>query len=488
MVVGASAQNSRAELETSETIFVVLTAINSCGYDQDLAASDAVRAQVRKQFADALEASSAASLAQDRFCTFYRDKVGPGPSRTLSQYLSLALNLEPPPSLAPSIKEADMPPDASEVLGAVPLLQRLYAESEMHTIWLKHYAESEAQIARMQGPLTKLLDSTDAYLRLPLSGYLGRRFVIYLAPMGAPSQVNARNYGSDYFVVMTPAHDSFRAAEVRHTYLHFLLDPMMQRRASTIKRLQPLLEQVQTAPIEESFKEDAGLLTTESLIRAIEARIIEQGDRHIESERQRLASVDESMHEGFVLTKYFYGQLVQFEKGPTGLRDAFPDMLAGIDVAKEVSRAKSMEFTAGTSADVLRNRAAVHVPNTLDLAEERLAQNDPEGAHRLAQQALDENTRDEPRALFIMARAATLNRDVDEAQMIFERTIKVAKDPRILAWSHIYLGRILDLKCSRAAAIEQYNLALKSGDAAVDTKAAVDKGLEQGAPRCTEKE
>ena len=41
---------------------------------------------------------------------------------------------------------------------------------------------------------------------------------------------------------------------------------------ATMKRLEPLLESVKTAPMDESFKSDTSLLVTECLIRAIEAR------------------------------------------------------------------------------------------------------------------------------------------------------------------------------------------------------------------------
>ena len=38
-VKSGSAQNTPVSLETSETLFTVLTAINTCGYDQELGAS-----------------------------------------------------------------------------------------------------------------------------------------------------------------------------------------------------------------------------------------------------------------------------------------------------------------------------------------------------------------------------------------------------------------------------------------------------------------
>ena len=91
--------------------------------------------------------------------------------------------------------------------------------------------------------------------------------------MGAPGQTNARNYGSDYYVVISPGPgSSLKMEQIRHTYLHYLLDPLAMKYPTAMKRLEPLLDTVKTAPMDESFKSDASLLVTECFIRAIEAR------------------------------------------------------------------------------------------------------------------------------------------------------------------------------------------------------------------------
>jgi len=47
-------------LETSETLFAVLTSINTCGYDQELDSSDPLRSQVRSEVAKAVENTAGA--------------------------------------------------------------------------------------------------------------------------------------------------------------------------------------------------------------------------------------------------------------------------------------------------------------------------------------------------------------------------------------------------------------------------------------------
>ena len=115
----------------------------------------------------------------------------------------------------------------------------------------------------------------------------------------------------------------------------------------------------------------------------------------------------------------------------------------------------------------------------LDLAEMKLMQGDVAGASTLAHQELDRHTGDTARADFLLARCAVMQRNVDEARHYFEETIRLGKDPRLLAWSHIYLGRMDDLEHSRDDAVAQYQQALLNRDGQLDTKEAAERGLKE---------
>ena len=147
---------------------------------------------------------------------------------------------------------------------------------------------------RYHKPLAKILFDTEIYLKVPSATRLGREFTVYVDPMGAPGQVNARNYGPNYYVVISPGvGSSLKMDQIRHTYLHYLLDPMAMKYPTAMKRLEPLLPMVKTAPMDESFKSDVSLLVTECFIRAIEVRttMSKAGDaereRAIENSRSR---------------------------------------------------------------------------------------------------------------------------------------------------------------------------------------------------------
>ena len=276
--VGASAQNAqtKAQLEVSETLFTITAALNSCGYDAGLDASLPLRRMVRSEIEKTLLRSPEAAAAQRALCQFQREHTPAEPGRDTAQYVSLALDLGPPPEFKPTLPEADLPPDASQVLGVVSLLQTFYQAAGIHALWQKHEPEYDALIRRFHEPVAGVIIQTDLYLQLPFNSAPGRRFVIYLEPMLAPSQVNSRNYADSYFLVVSPARETsgepLRLYEIRHTYLHYVLDPLALSHGRSLKRLDPILETVVTAPLADSYKQDVSLLTTECLIRAIEVR------------------------------------------------------------------------------------------------------------------------------------------------------------------------------------------------------------------------
>ncbi|MGZ5021634.1 MAG: hypothetical protein ACXWFY_03805, partial [Chthoniobacterales bacterium] len=82
------------------------------------------------------------------------------------------------------------------------------------------------------------------------------------------------------------------------------------------------LEDLRTAPMGTSFKNDISLMVNECLIRAIEARTTIPKT----NEAARNAYVQRSVEEGFVLTRAFYEQLGDFEKDSTGLKNAYGNL------------------------------------------------------------------------------------------------------------------------------------------------------------------
>jgi len=476
----AADNNTPITLDTSETLFAVLTAMNACGYDVDLNTSDAQRLNIRAEVQRNMRNSDDAQVALTTMCDWYVAHRGKDPQHDLSQFVSLALYLQGPPHFLPRVKEDDMPPDAAPIAGFGALLEKFYDKANLHAIWEEHRANYAALVARYHVPMAKMVFDTDIYLKLQSGGYLGRTFTIYLDFMGDPNEANARNYGADYYVVVFPSPDPnssqpLKMEQIRHTYLHYLLDPMAEKHFTAIKRLEPLLQSVKRAPLEESFKTDISLLVTECWVRAIEIRTT--GTKQT-AEAMRMQAVDDAVKQGYILTKYFYSSLVGFEKDPAGLRTAYSDILNAIDLKQQEKAASEVQYVR-VAAPELVQLSRLEDRRMLVTAEKRLAAGDPKGAQELAQQALDKKIGDEGRALFILAQVAVANKNRDGAAENFQKAIQATKDPKVVAWSHVYLGRILDMKEDREGAMNEYRAALTAGGELPEVKAAAERGLQQ---------
>lgn len=496
------AGGSAVTLETSEPLFDLAAALNLCGYDADLAASDPLRASIRTEIQDAIRASAQAAAKRDTLCTSIQQHQLTDTGRNVAQYVSLALYLTP--ELTPIVGETELPPDSTQVLSVLPALRDFNEAVHLHAIWVAHHTDYEALVNRLHDPLTRMILNTNIYLRSPVSSYDGRRFLVLVEPMLAPNFVNARIYSSNYVVVVSPAAGpagSFHMDQIRHTYLHYEIEPMVYARAAAMSRLLPLLKPVQEAPIDFIYKSDIVALLTECLIKAAEARTMETGlvkptrpantreridfekfdaemnaySRQGEAVRRR--SVDLSMRQGWVLADYFYGQLVQMEHDNISLKDNIGAMVYGMDVDRQRRAAQQIAFLPEAVPDVVHR--VQPVPTGLQLAETKMMQGDAAAAEELAKKALDDPKGDHARAHYILARIDLLERQPDDAVTHFRAALDSSKEPRTLAWSHIYLGRLYDVQSNRKKAIAEYEAALTVRDSQPDTRAAADQGLKQ---------
>jgi tetratricopeptide (TPR) repeat protein len=472
--------NNPISLETSETLFAVLTAMNTCGYDAGLNVADAQRLNIRAEVEKNLRNSEDAQTAMTGMCDWYVAHKGRDAAHDLSQFVSLALYLQGPPQFLPKVKEDELPPDAVPLAEFGTELEKFYDKAGLHGIWEKHRASYAALVDRYHVPLSKMVFDTDIYLKMQSGGYLGRTFTVYLDFMGDTNQANARNYGTDYDVVVFPSPDPnstdpLKMPQIRHAYLHYLLDPLAEKHFGAVKRIEPLLQSVKRAPLEESFRNDISLLVTECLVRAIEIRTT--GTKQT-AEAMRLQAVDDAVKQGYVLTKYFYTSMLAFEKDPAGLRASYSDMLDNMDLRAQQKAASEIQY-APVSAPELVQLSRLEDRRMLSTAEKRLAAGDPKGAQELAQQALDKKIGDPGRALFILAEVAVANKNREGALENFQKAIQETKDLKVVGWSHVYIGRILDMKEDREAALVEYQAALTAGAELPEVKAAAERGLAQ---------
>jgi tetratricopeptide (TPR) repeat protein len=498
------AGGSAITLETSEPLFYLAVALNVCGYDADLANSAPVRREIRDDINAQVAASPEARASRDALCTYVREHTLDDAGLNLAQYISLALYLSPPPSLSPIVGETELPPDSTQVVNILPLLRTFADDVHLHAIWIEHRPEYEGLLKRVHDPLTRTILNTNVYLHLPVSSYDGRRFLVLLEPMLSPSTTNARIYSNDYIVVTSPAAEPLGAVhmdDIRHSYLHYEIEPLVYSRASAMERLQPLLKAVQDAPLDYTYKTEIVPLITECLIKAVEARTmdvgiskptkptavkqraeIEQYNADLsayerEAEATRRKAVDLAMRQGWVLTEYFYNQVGQMEKESVSLKEYMGEMVYGMDVERERHHAQQIAFLPSGSRDVLR-RAPQQLTG-LQLAEEKIFKGDLDGASDIANKVLADPKGDHAQAHYVLARVNLMQRQPGAAFADFQEVLDSSKDPRTLAWSHIYLGRLYDVKDDRKKAVAEYQAALTVRDAQPDTKAAAEKGIKE---------
>lgn len=485
-------------VETSESVFDVMAALNTCGYNEGLSLSDPVRQKVRNDIDQVLLQSEPAREVRDKLCAFIHTHTMSSTNLNVAAYISLALFLTPPPDLTTNVATSDLPPDAAPIVDLLPRLRDFSQAVNLHLIWVLNHPAYEAEVEDIHVPLARMLVQMDLYLKQPPATYGPRRFMVILEPLIAPGEVNARVYGGDYIVVASPVNGHMDLAPVKHTYLRFVLEPLIYARSTSIDQLTPILELVQPSPLPYEFKSDILALVTECMIRAIEARTMDTGippykiPAHID--RNQLAAVNNAenayehkvsevrrqtvhndMVQGFILTQYFYDQLYQFPESPRTLQEAVGEMVYGMNVDIEKRRVQDIVFASHT--DLNRVQAVPVQSAMLDKAEEKLVAGDYPGAAELAQQALYQHTSSPGRAEFILARADIMSGKMGPAEQAFAIATKLSHNPRTIAWSHIYLGRLDDVEDNRAAAIAEYQAAMQTRDGKPDTKEAAEAGL-----------
>ena len=498
-------------LEYNEPLFEIATALNVCGYDADLQHSSKVRADVRAELNEALAASEPARASRDALCQYIAQHQLSDAGLGTGQYVSLALYLSPPPELTPNVDETQLPPQAAAVVNVLPLLRTFADATQLHLVFVRHRPEYEALVQRVHDPMTQMLLNTNIYLHQPVSSYDGRRFLVLLEPMLSPALTNARIYGSDYIIVMSPDNrptgDPVKMDDIRHIYLHYVVEPLVYSRGSAMERIQPLLRGVSDAPIGYEYKSDVEALLTECLIKAIEAHLytIPGQPAPVKPKSKARAEIDQYeaakaiydretaaaqnvvvVHDeraGWVLTGYFYKTLASMEHQGDGLRDEIAPMIYGLDVDGERRRASEIVFVPDAGSDPLGRSVAAksRAPQGMDLAEADLMKGDIGAAADLADKALNDPAGDHGRAQYVLARINLMEGDPDKAIEGFRTTLKLSRDPRTVAWSHIYLGRLYDNMNppDREHAVGEYQAALAARDARPDTKLAAENGIKQ---------
>lgn len=456
-------------LEPNEQNFCVLAALNAAGYDTGVRGSGETRRIVREY----LEAQNAPVLPDLK--KFYAaHHVQNDPSRELGQYISLALLVGSPPAFKLTVKEDELPPDARDVAGFLPLLRSYYEQTKMLKIWSQVQKQYDAAVARYTDSVRQSFVLTEGYLRFPSGGYLGRTYAIYIDLMGEPEQVHARIYGLNYYLVITPSQEP-KLDEIRFQYLHFLLDPLAAKYAYEInQKAVYLASYARQAPmLGLDFKDDFGLLVTECLIRAAELRMNKTPAADVQKK------LDDMTAQGLILARYFYEALLTFEHQDAGMTAYYKPMIVAIDPKAEERRLFPVHFSTRPPAPVTKAAPALsEEEQLLDQGDNQFFQGKYLEAKTAYHTVLEKDDPKSERAIYGMAVVYANLRKPDLAEEYFQKALATAHDLRIITWAHIYLGRLDDLNGKRDEALAQYHAALLTAPAYPMALRAAQSGME----------
>ncbi len=474
-LVQAQPQTQEGQLDGSQTLFTVLAAINAAGYDANLDSN--ANSPVRKQVRDAIAGKHLASV--DALKKFVADHHQDDPEAEFSQYISFALSLQGPPDFQFWLPSQEIPPDVRKLDGLNELIADFYKEADIQDLWKQAQPALNNVIAAYHGGVTQALLEANAYLRNPTSGLRGSRFQVYVDLLGAPNQIQTRSYKSNYYVVVTPSPEP-QIDQVRHAYLHFLLDPLSLRYFEQWGRDKGLADYAQSAPaLDDAYKNDFMLLATECVIKAVESRLARG------AKKQEL--VNQALSQGFVITPALADGLATYEKQPESLRNYFPDLLGLIDLEHEDRRLQKVDFAK--EATVHKAKAAPLPPApVLSASAKSLAEAEGLYANRnlIGARAGYENVLQQPaenpvhaRAYYGLARIAALDHDPELAEKLFQKTLEMSPDDETKSWAHLYLGRLSDAAGEREQAEKHYHAALAVHEVPEQVRVAAEKGLAQ---------
>ena len=423
------------QLDSNANLFAVLAAINAAGYDEGIALPD--NSPVRRQVRDYLSRQNLSVLPELK--QFYKKHLQRNGVQDLSQYVSYALSVSGPPDFHWRTRDIEVPPDALALSGFTPLLIDFYTEANLAELWRQVQPAYQKEMVKYHTPLVNMTSAVDGYLRVNAGGYLGRHFEVFIDLLGAPEQVQTRNYGDDGFVVLTPS-ETPRIFDIRHAYLLFQIDPILIKYGMALDSRKILLELIQNAPLDDVYKDDLVLLSDASLIKAIEARL----DRNA-------SGVQQAARQGYILTPFFAEQLPMFEKQDQGMRFYLPEMLDAIDVNRETRRIAAIKFDAAPLVRAAR-QVPVPAPETvvspsgklLAKAEDLYTQRSLGEAKDLYLKSLEQNGSPEEhaQAWYGLARISVLQNQPDAAVKLFEKTLDSSPDAPTKAWSLVYLARL----------------------------------------------
>jgi tetratricopeptide (TPR) repeat protein len=458
------------QVRTSQQLFATLCALYAAGYpDIPADTPPALRKMVLR-----LATSDDPSIEALR--TFYKQHRLATNQETLSQYVSFAMVVGPPPTFGYIVPQEGLPPSVRDLDGFQQLLANFYERDQIYELWQQAKPLYDSEADQLRGPVSNVVTVATAFTRRMTRFDGSRTFTVNVDPL-IGSMTNFRIYSERYEIAVNPAVPG-TMAEIRHAFLHFLLDPLPFDDQGDVDAKRYLKFYSDKAPrLLEDYKYDWVAYVDECFVRAVELHLrrLSAGD---------LASIlDRDDSDGYLMVRPLYYGLDSYLRSSMTLAEYFPQLMKSIDVKTEGDREAQVVFApASASPAAPGESAANHIEHWLDLGDQQIATQDAKGAVATFEQVLKLDPKN-VRGLYGLAIASAMSGQGQQAHDLFSKIVAPPfnsyADPSILSWSHVYLGRMNDLAGERELAVAQYRAALAVAGLPDAARAAAELGIKK---------
>ena len=425
-------------------IFTVMAALNAAGFDYETPGRE--MSEVRQSVRQELQQIDPGLLEQLQ--AFYNEhRQGSDGIDNQVAYVSLALLLSGPPHFKLTVKEAEVPPDARRVLGFGQLVQEFYQKADIESLWKRYQPAYAEELESYRPVLREMIEQTLQYFRIPPRTALDRRIVLIPNLLNAKNIVNARSLEPVYYIVVGPTDDpAENHRQLQHGYLHFLLDPLVEKFGLQLLKHSDLMELAHRQPqLDAQYQNKYFLVVAESLIETILWKIHtpENPDRELVN----------LFRQGFIFVPYFQRGLKRYEQTelisfPFYVEDLFKNItksqieedekvIAALESDLRVEEEKEAESRQRVQGEVdRRNR----VNSLLNQAAVLLSKREFLSAREQLRNLLREDP-ENGNAYFYLAQIASQQEQHEEAVQYYTRATESQGVPEwVQGWSLLRIG------------------------------------------------
>ena len=293
------------KLTVDVRVFTVMAALNAAGFDYETPGKE--MSDLRKEIRRELQQTDPGLL--ERLQAFYQEhRQGSDGIDNQVSYVSLALLLSGPPQFKLLFEEKKVPADARRLLGFERLVQEFYQKAGIQSMWERYQSTYAEELELYRPVLRGMIEQTLEYFRIPPRSVLDRRIVLIPDLLNAKNIVNARSLEPVYYIVVGPTDNAAENhRQLQHGYLHFLLDPLVEKFGLQLLKHSDLMELAHSQPqLDAQYQNKYFLVVAESLIESILWRI------HIPENPDR--DLVNLFRQGFIFVPYFQRGLKQYEQ------------------------------------------------------------------------------------------------------------------------------------------------------------------------------